>query len=115
MKKDSLQFRILEEELQPYKTFLAKAADTVLEQEVSNYPIFIAHQQEFDVGIPLVNQEQTEGNWSINLSTLEEFSTKNIILPEKVEEFQNVYKDPLENLCLFVLSELGATFIFLPR
>jgi len=115
MDKDSIQFRVLEEELQPYKNFLAKAADTVLEQEVSKYPIFIVHQQEFDAGIPLVNKEQTDGKWSVNLSTLEEFSTKNIILPEKLDEFREVYKDPTENLCLFVLSELGATFIFLPR
>jgi len=115
MSEESIQFRLLKEELEPYKTFLGKAADTVLEQEVSKYPIFIAHQQEFDAGIPLVNKEQTKGNWSINLSTLEEFSTKNIILPEKVEKFREVYKDPTENLCLFVLSQLGATFIFLPR
>jgi len=32
-----------------------------------------------------------------------------------VQDFRQVYKDPEANLCLFVLSDLGAQFIFIPR
>ena len=52
---------------------------------------------------------------SIHISTLEEFSTKQIILADKIENFKQVYKNPSEQLCLFVLSDLGATFVFIPR
>jgi hypothetical protein len=107
--------RFLEQELQPYKSILSKAADAVIDQEVSDYPIFVVHQQEVSMGIPLVDKDKTKGNWSVNVSSLEEFVTKQIINNEKVENFRKTYKDPEEFLCLFVLSELGATFIFIPR
>lgn len=113
--KDSLQFKILQQELAPYKTFLAQAADAVIDQDVSNYPIFIVHQEEVSAGIPILEREKTGGKWSIHLSSLEEFVTKNLIETEKIDEFKKVYKDSKKQLCLFVLSELGATFIFLPR
>ncbi|MBR9919658.1 MAG: hypothetical protein GYB31_02400 [Bacteroidetes bacterium] len=112
---DRMKFKMLEGELLPYVKVLGKAADTVLDQDVSEYPIFVAHQHTVDIGLPLVDREKTKGNWSLNVSTLEEFVTKQIIEPDKIEGFKGVYKDPTEYVCLFVLSELGATFIFLPR
>ena len=113
--EDRLKFKLLEGELIPYTGVLGQAADTILDQNVSEYPIFVAHQHQMDIGLLLVNREETKGNWSVNASTLEEFVTKQIIGPDKVESFKAVYKDPTEFLCFFVLSELGATFIFLPR
>ncbi len=110
-----LKFRFLEQELQAYNKMLGQAADTVLDQDVSKYPIFIVHQQDIAAGIPLVKHAETEGTWSVNVSTLEEFVTKQLIEMEKLDNFRAIYKNPKENLCLFVLSELGATFIFLPR
>ncbi len=86
----------------------------ILDQDVSNYPIFIAHQQEFDMGIVLTSTDD-KSKWSIHASSLEEFVSKQIIFPEKVEEFKSNFKDPIQSLCIFVLSELGAQFLFLPR
>jgi hypothetical protein len=112
---DQIKFKKLELELQPYLGIIAKVSDTVLDEGVSKYPIFVAHQHTVDIGIPLMDQEQVKGNWSINASTLEEFVTKQIIQPDKLDNFRQVFKDPTEHVCFFVLSELGATFIFLPR
>jgi hypothetical protein len=114
MSKDK-EFQQLQHELQGYKGALGKAADTIIDQEVSEYPIFVVHQHEVAVGIPMIQKEEVKGNWSVNASSLEEFVGKNLIDPAKVDGFKEVYKDPEEALCLFVLSELGATFIFLPR
>lgn len=112
---ESLKFRLLESELRLYGPALGNAADTVMDQEVSKYPIFVAHQQTVDMGIPLFDREKVSGNWSINVSTLEEFVTKQIIATDKVEEFKKVFKDPQKEICIFVLSELGANFIYIPR
>ncbi|MFQ5446043.1 MAG: hypothetical protein ACE5FF_03850 [Saprospiraceae bacterium] len=109
------QFEQLREEMKDYLETLAKAADVILEQEVSSFPIFVVHQHALDIGINIVDREKVEGNWSVNASTLEEFVTKQIIAPEKVKDFKLVYKNPENELCLFVLNELGANFIFLPR
>lgn len=108
-------FQQLEKELQPYNTMLGAAADTIIEQEVSSFPIFVIHQHSVDIGIQMVEKDTVSGKWSVNASSLEEFVTKQIIQPEKVDDFKSVYKDPQNELCLFVLSELGAKFVFIPR
>ncbi len=105
----------LEKELKAYKALLGQAADTILDQEVSNYPIFVLHQQGVSIGLPLVESEGDKVPWSVNASTLEELATKKVISMEKVEDFKGVYHDPRAFLCLFVLSDSGADFVFLPR
>ena len=108
------RFLELEKELSPYKKILAQASDVILDEGVSKYPIFVIHQQEMDMAVVLI-QAGTKFRWSVNASTLEEFVTKEIIFHEKAQEFIATYKDPEIYLCLFVLSELGAQFVFLPR
>ncbi|MFZ1751454.1 MAG: hypothetical protein WAU01_14740 [Saprospiraceae bacterium] len=108
------KFLILEKQIQPYKKILAQASDIILDENVSKYPIFIIHQQELDMGVLLIEAGK-QFKWSVNASTLEEFVTKELIFMEKAQDFIATYKDPEEHLCLFVLSELGAQFIFIPR
>jgi hypothetical protein len=105
----------LQEELSHYAKVLGEAADVIKDQGVSNYPIFIVHQLEISMGIPLIDKESSKGKWNINASTLEEFVSKNIIFNEKAQDFIDTYKNSDTNLCLFVLSELGADFIYIPR
>ena len=112
---DETLFKKLERELRQFKPLLAKAADSILDQDVSKYPIFIIHKGEIEVGVGLINKEKIGGSWSINVSMLEEFAAKQLIQANKIENFQQIFKDPTEYLCLFVLSEAGANFIFLPR
>ncbi len=110
-----VKFKQLEQEIEPYKAILAKASDTILEQDVSMYPIFVVHQQTIEVGIPIAVPNEQKGKWSINASTLEEFVAKQLIQAEKLENFKKIYKNPESFLCLFILSDLGATFAFIPR
>lgn len=109
------KFQQIQEELSPYNQILGQAADTIIEQNVSSYPIFVVHQLEVEIGVPLIDREKVEGNWSINASSLEEFATKNLVEAEKLDNFKEVYKNPNTHLCLFLLSDFGATFVFLPR
>lgn len=112
---DRPKYQQLEEELKPYAALMGKAADAILDQNISNYPIFVVHQYQLDIGIPLLVNEPGGPKWSIHASTLEELATKNVIDMSRVDNFRKVYKNPEEHLCLFVLSELGANFIFIPR
>lgn len=109
------KFLVLEQQLERYIKVMGDASDIIQDQEVSKYPIFVAHQHEVTIGIPLVDKEKQGGVWNIHASTLEEFVTKNIVFNEKIEEFRKTFKDPKETVCVFVLSELGAKFAFLPR
>lgn len=109
------KFLKLEQELQIYRQMMSEAVEVILDKEVSKYPIFVAHQQEMELGLKLADREKVAGNWNIHVSSLEEFVSKQIIFENKIEEFKKHYKDPKIHLCVFVLSELGAQFIYLPK
>ncbi len=106
---------ILESELSLYKKMMSETVELLLVNEISKYPIFVAHQQELELGILLADREKVKGNWTMHLSTLEEFVSKQIIKEDKVNDFKATYKSPESFLCVFVLSELGAQFYFLPK
>ena len=106
----------LEEELKPFTSIMAKTADAIMDQDISSYPIFITSQLAIDMGIPLITRDaEKKQKWFVNASTLEELNTKNVILSDKIDEFRKIYKDPSLHFCLFVLSDLCAQVIFLPR
>ncbi|HMS28417.1 MAG TPA: hypothetical protein PKD32_01060 [Saprospiraceae bacterium] len=115
MKKVNIEaFLDLENDLRRYRKALHEAQDIMLAQEISLFPIFIMHQQELEMGVPLIVAGPATGIWSVHASSLEEFVVKNIILPEKIDEFKKIYQDHDHHLCLFVLSEMGAQFIYFP-
>ncbi len=105
---------LLEEEMSRYTKTLSEAAQIIMDQDVSNYPIFVAHHQEINIGIPLIEKEKVGGNWNFHASSLEEFVVKKIIHNDKVESFKSNFKDPNDFVCVFVLSELGAKFVYIP-
>jgi len=109
------QYRQLEEDLKAYKKLMAQIADTVLDNEVSKYPLFVIHRDQLDLGVLLVDHEDGKSKWSIQSSTLEVLAAKKVIGMDKVDRFRQVFKDPQQFLCLFVLSDMGPSFVFLPR
>ncbi len=100
-------------EVKPWLSILNQAADAVLDQEVSKYPIMVVYKGEIAIGLPII--ERPEEEWSFNASSLEEFATKGLITADGIEDFQGIYKDPTEFLCLFVVTKAKANFAFLPR
>ena len=110
---DAVKFKKLEEEFESLKPALAKVSDSILDQEVSKYPIFVVHQHDVEVGVEIIDGK--DHPWSVHASSLEEFVSKQLIETHKIDSFRTVFKDPRKYLCLFVLSDLGANFIFLPR
>jgi len=105
-------FLQLKDQLKGYVGLMDQAATVIINERVSNYPIIVVHQQEVEIGIPLQVEKYISGNWSLNASTLEEFVSKKIIEDEKIDEFRKVYKQHENHVCIFILSELGAQFIF---
>jgi hypothetical protein len=115
MQVSTEKFLQLQEELKAYRKALNQALDILLEKGVTDFPIFIAHQDTFNAGIPIIKRTEVKGNWNINVSSLEEFIQKKIISSRKEAPFKQTYKPATDYICFFVLSELGAQFIFLPR
>lgn len=105
----------LRDELKQYMPLIGKASDEIIEKKVSKYPIFILSKEDIAMGVKLVRKGGLSGPWNVNASMLEEFVTKGIINKNSAPDFISTYRDPITYLCLFVLSDLGAQFIFLPR
>lgn len=101
--------------MKPYLGSLVAAADIIRDQDVSSYPILVIHQNTVDIGINIVNREAVNGNWSVNASMLEEFVAKQIIATDKLDDFKSLYRQHEDEVCLFVLSETRADFVFLPK
>ncbi|MGE5355453.1 MAG: hypothetical protein ACM3PT_04375 [Deltaproteobacteria bacterium] len=106
---------LLKDQLVPYLDIAAKISDEIKRENISRYPIIVVHQDEIDIGIPVVKAIENENIWSVNASTLEQFYTNKLIKEEKLEEFRSLYKSHADDLCFFVLSELGGQFLFLQR
>lgn len=105
---------MLKEQLLPFTAIASKAALKIKQENISNYPIFVAHQDQIDLGIPLVRSDESGGIWSLNASTLEEFYSRLIIRDEKLQDFKDLYNSHIDEICFFTLSELGSQFLFLP-
>ena len=110
------QYTGLEEALKPYLDLMEQAAEAIVDQDVSLYPLFVVHQEsEVSLGIPLVQPEGDKETWAINVSTLEELATKKIVLMNKVDEFREVYNEHEAYFCLFVADKEQPGFAFVLR
>lgn len=93
---------------------LKEAAYQIRARKISEYPIFPISKQELSVGALLVSKDELKLNWNIYFSFAEEFVERNLILEDKVEEFQFAFKNPDEFACLFVVDDDFNKFVYIP-
>lgn len=96
------------------KDYLKTLRHEIINQEISNYPIFVATEVPIDLGRIVINKKELDIQWSFYASHLEDFVNKGIIELEKVEEFKKLYKVNDDQLCFFLVIESDFSFIFLP-
>lgn len=99
-----------------YESFLRRVALSVLERGISQFPIFVAHREpDLSIGKLIVDLEQSNTEWSINASLLEEFTAKKIVESHRIVNFKQIYKDPKAFACIFIISgNNDAGFAFYP-
>ncbi len=108
------QILIIEKELSAYNHIVTAAKQTILDNEITKYPIFVATKDDVELGVKVIDNMKTSANWNINASSLEELVAKNIITMNKVDAFRETYKDVDVYNCYFILSSLGHQFAYLP-
>lgn len=104
----------LEKDLHFYNESIHEVSMEIINEGISEYPIFIAHQHKVNMGELILDREELGTNWSIQASTLEQFVEKGIIAPEKKDRFIKTFKNADEFICLFVIVPEGANFVFYP-
>jgi hypothetical protein len=97
-----------------FKPSIKEVARDIIKEGVSEYPIFIAHQIKIPIGEIILDHTELAMSWSVSASTIEEFMEHQLIEVEKEDLFKANYKDPEKNICIFMISEGGASFVFVP-
>lgn len=93
---------------------LKEAAYQVIKRGFSKYPIFPISKTDVPIGQLLINKSEFTTDWNYHITYLDEFVQLGIVEEDKVKEFENVYKDPDEFCCLFVIDGEFTKFVFIP-
>ncbi|MEM7035771.1 MAG: hypothetical protein AAF570_02255 [Bacteroidota bacterium] len=86
----------------------------VIDQEISNFPVYIAYQDEVNMGKTFLETEKSGLNWNYNASIIEEFVKRGAVAQDKIEDFMETYGDPEERACMFLVLPNEGGFIFMP-
>ena len=114
MKKEHLNY--LYNDFTSCKNFLQSLSSALRKDGVTNYPIFVAMHEDFDIdiGVPVLRSEEIGTYYSFNASHLEDFVNKNIIQEDKVAVFISNYKDAEKFCCIFLSDPEESSFLFMP-
>ncbi len=94
---------------------LKEIAHKVLDEGISEFPIFVASQEMVELGKHIFDRDSIQLNWFYYASFIEEFIKKQLILQENLSQFKRIYNNPREIACIFVIShEEDARFVFVP-
>lgn len=104
----------LETDLVLYADSLKEVADEIIAEELSKFPIFVAHQHEVSIGEVVIDKNEMATEWNLHASTIEEFLEVGIIKSDKEDFFKQNYKDPQKFMCIFAIVPEGANFVFYP-
>lgn len=89
-------------------------AQRVIEEGISDYPVFIASQQILDIGKPIFDRDEIQINWFFNASILEDFLRRDLVSGAKLGEFRDAFGDPQTTACIFVVADEQGQFVFVP-
>jgi len=104
----------LKEDIEFYNDSILEIASEILNNSISEYPIFVAHQHDVELGNVILDKSDFNRTWTINATIVEELLEKKIISNNKFESFKGIYKDPRKHICVFLISEKGGNFVFIP-
>ncbi len=109
-KEETARLNFVIHYLDRYRTLMKKASQAVMDQDVSEFPIFVIHNGAGNLGINIIHDDEL----AINISTLEELSTKQLISDDRIRDFIKIYKDPQSYFCLLITLLKKPSFAFLP-
>jgi hypothetical protein len=105
---------ILKDDLKFYSPMIKEVAADMIKEGFTEYPIFVAHQHEVKLGEPILLREDYAREFTIHASTLEELKEKQLVLPEREQDFKNNYKNAKEFMCILLLTPGDARFVYVP-
>jgi hypothetical protein len=93
---------------------LKEAAYEIKARKISEFPIFALCKNTINLGSLLLDTQQSQSEWNVYFTYMEELLDRKIIAPYREEAFVRSYKDPSEYACLLVVEPEFTNFIYLP-
>jgi hypothetical protein len=105
----------IEKEVEMHHEDFIHVRSLIIDQQVSNYPIFIFQKPSVSIlGKKLRDESQSPDKWNIYITHLEELYLKKIILEDKLPDFQFQYKNNSDKFCILMIDDDDYSFIFVP-
>lgn len=93
---------------------LKEASYQIRRRGFSDYPIFPISKEEIPIGQLLIGKYDLDLAWNYYASFLDEFVQRELVDKEKIEDFNETYKDPDEFCCLFIVDADFTRFVYIP-
>lgn len=93
---------------------IKEASYQIRKRGFSEFPIFPISRSNQPIGQLLYGKEDLGLEWNYYATYLDEFVNRRIIKEDKIDEFKEVYKNPDEFCCLFVIDNEFTNFLFIP-
>jgi len=114
MQLDPLVLESVQNDVAQIGESLRIISQRVVEEGISEYPVYIASQEWVDLGKPIFDRDSVQLNWFFNASILEDFVQKKIVRGDRIKDFQRTYGDPLKRACVFIVTPEVQQFVFVP-
>jgi hypothetical protein len=108
------ELKLLEDEISSFTGELHEVSREMIKEGYTQYPIFIAHDGNVEIGETLFDAGEYNVPYIINVSMLEDFVEAAIIPEDKKELFYVAYGDPKQFMCVFFVVGTNARFVFYP-
>lgn len=109
----NILYKRIENRIKQFNPICTKAIQTVVEEDVSLYPVLVAHRPDVILGIPLLSATQIGDDFAFRITTLEELVTKQMVAMEHLAAFQKLYRQHQKRFCVLVMDDQAADFVFI--
>ena len=114
MQRNEKIFQNLKAEIDFYRETLIEVSRDIIDNEISNFPVFIAHEGTIAFGEKILDHNDFGKHWSINATHLDELIRVGLVTKEGEDHFKSAFKDPKEHFCILLISDRSAHFVFAP-
>jgi hypothetical protein len=104
----------LESQLNEIKEMLKEVSDDIIQGGFSEYPIFVAHQEDAKIGELIIDRSEFDFPFSINATVMERLIELNILTDDRKDQFIKAFGDTSKNMCILWLFGQHSQFIFMP-
>lgn len=106
------QLQQLEAQLKEVSDFLQEVSNDMIDGGFSNFPMYVAHQENAKIGEMIIDRTEFGFPYSINATTLERFVELGIVQADAQEKMKEAMGDPRKKCCILLLTPPQPQFVF---